>query len=131
MLRSGSAGFMCLVVAAHESRYFNDNGKLVRFPLRKLQLDCKSNVSINSIRGTVDIDFCEIKPISNYSTSIRQLGLILGCVRWFFQSHKPFEHIQIRLIGTVIARANIVMSLSTKHEFAKQACCKTVGLSVT
>eukprot|EP00953_Heterococcus_sp_UTEX-ZZ885_P026583 14341-Heterococcus_DN1.PRE.2 len=42
-------------VAAHESRYFDDNGNLIRFPLRELQLDCKGNVIMNIIEGTVEI----------------------------------------------------------------------------
>jgi hypothetical protein len=112
---------MCLVVASHESKYFNEHGNLIRMPLRELYIDCKGSVIVNSIKGTVDIEIGEIKSDSDYSTAIHQLGISLGCMKWLVQSIEHFESMHIRLIGTVIVRANAALSVADERNLAEHA----------
>jgi hypothetical protein len=110
LLRCESAGILCLVAAALPEYL---TGKPGIFPSDELEIDCRGRIDIAQNGDFAYIDVGEVKTTLDYATSVPQLGVRLGALKWFVCSACGAKVEGVRLVGRLF-----VSKHGTKEEFA-------------
>jgi hypothetical protein len=111
LLRCESAGILCLVAAAFPEAYLT--GQPGVMPSDELEIGCRGRIDIAQDGEVAYIDVGEVKPMLEYATSVSQLGLRLGVLKWFVCNACGANVEGVRLVGRLF-----VSKHGTKEEFA-------------
>ncbi|GAQ86582.1 hypothetical protein KFL_002980060 [Klebsormidium nitens] len=111
LLQCESAGILCLVAAAFPEAYLT--GRPGVMPSDELEIDCRGRIDIAQNGDFAYIDVGEVKTMLDYATSVPQLGLRLGALKWFVCNACGAKVEGVRLVGRLF-----VSKHGTKEEFA-------------
>lgn len=105
--RRNSAGIMCLIAAAHPSRYLSSTTyPKFLFPPESLEFDFRGRLDVTQRGRFATIDTGEVKTQLEYAKGIEQLGIRLGTLRWFVSSIVPdLEAERVHLLGRLFIPA--------------------------
>jgi hypothetical protein len=114
LLLCESIGILCLVAAAFPEVYLT--GQPGVLPSDELEIDCRGRIHIEQNRDFAYIDVGEIETMLDYATSVLQLGLHLGALKWFVCKASDVKAEGMGLVGRLF-----VSKHGTKEEFADAA----------
>ncbi|KAK9811837.1 hypothetical protein WJX72_011041 [[Myrmecia] bisecta] len=123
LLRCESVGIMCVLAAAHPKLYLNAGRNGLNVPAEELEFDAQGKVELPMGKHYAYIDIGEAKRSLDYRTSVKQLGLNLGALRWTLQTAFALKPAQITLVGRLFVTKENVEVMSGKAQLVDLALC--------